>query len=128
MLVKGSQKAKDTELTVRFTQWYCAHHHRDVARTELVSGGVEAGIYGKKAPILCADCARYANYAERRTETCRFDPKPFCSTCTAKCYKPEMTEYARKVMRYSGPRSLRSRFALRALQHILASRRHKGTD
>ena len=124
MLEAGSQKAKDAELVVRFTEWYCASHHRDRARTALESPGVEAGIYGARVPLLCEECAGYARYAERRTELCRQNPKPFCAVCPIKCYKPDMAAYSREVMRYAGPRSLFSRYCLRAVHHAFDTLRY----
>jgi len=120
VLKAGTQKAKDTDLLAHFTEWYCAAHHVHHNRSILVSDGVMAGIYGKRPPLLCAECAVFVSYAEKRTEHCPHDPKPFCTICDIKCYLPEMTEYSRNVMRYAGPRSLFSRYWYRALQHIFA--------
>jgi len=125
VLQKGTQKAKDTVLVVRFTEWYCKAHHRDAERSQLQSPGVETGIYGRHLPILCGDCAAYARYVEFRTELCPNDPKPFCTVCAIKCYAPDMAEYSRMVMRYSGPRSVFSRYWRRALQHILIDKRRQ---
>jgi len=124
MLEKGSKKARDAELVVRFTEWYCAAHHPDAQRSALESSGAQAGIYGARIPRLCADCAGFARYAERRTELCRQEPKPFCAVCKVKCYKPDMSAYSRKVMRYSGPRSIFSRYFPRALGHAYATLRY----
>ncbi len=123
MLEPGTQKAKDTKLVAHFTEWYCAAHHRERTRFALTSGGAEAKIYGKNTPVLCEECAEYIGYAEVRTEKCPKDPKPFCTACDIKCYNSSMAEYARNVMRYSGPRSLFSRYWFRAVQHVITSRR-----
>lgn len=123
MLIKDSKKARDTELLVRFTEWYCRSHHQNAKREPLVSTGTQAGIYGQRIPLLCADCAEYARYAEQRTELCRHDPKPFCSACPIKCYKPSMAAYSRQVMRYAGPRALFSRYWRQALSHLINGRR-----
>ena len=123
LIGKNNQKAKDAELVTRFVEWYCAAHHTAAQRLPLESSGVDAGVYGARIPLLCKECAEYVRYAEQRTELCRIDPKPFCTVCAVKCYNPEMAEYSRMIMRYSGPRSLRSRYCLRALQHMLVSRR-----
>ncbi|MDR2956759.1 MAG: hypothetical protein LBU61_01070, partial [Coriobacteriales bacterium] len=80
-LKKGSSKAKDSELAVRFTEWYCRAHHSGDLRQPLVSSGVDAGIYGIRIPLLCEACADYARYVEKRTELCKHDPKPFCENC-----------------------------------------------
>ncbi|MCL2332131.1 MAG: nitrous oxide-stimulated promoter family protein [Actinomycetia bacterium] len=125
MLEKGTKRARDAELIVRFTEWYCAAHHASEQRQPLESPGVEAGIYGKRIPLLCDDCAKFARYAERRTELCRQQPKPFCAVCKIKCYKSDMSEYSRKVMRYSGPRSLFSHYCLRALGHAWSTLRYR---
>jgi hypothetical protein len=54
---------------------------------------------------LCADCARFLDYAERRLEKCPYgESKPTCAKCPIHCYKPEPRALARQVMRYSGPR------------------------
>ncbi|MCL1791087.1 MAG: nitrous oxide-stimulated promoter family protein [Peptococcaceae bacterium] len=128
MSKKVPQKAKDTKLVAHFTEWYCAAHHGSNPRVVLESQGVLKGIYGKRIPILCAECANYVRCVETRTEKCPKDPKPFCTVCDIKCYKPEMAEYARKIMRYSGPRSLFSRYWRQAVRHIVESRRsHKKT-
>jgi len=125
VLEKDTKRARDAELVVRFTEWYCAAHHRDLDRPPLTSPGVEVGIYGARLPLLCEDCAAFARYAERRTELCRQQPKPFCAVCKIKCYKPDMAEYSRKVMRYAGPRSLFSRYCLRALGHAYSTLRYR---
>jgi hypothetical protein len=117
MLTPGTQKAKDAELLVRFTEWYDKAHHGDRERTPLVSDGVSAGIYGDRVPVLCDECAQFARYAEKRTEHCPHDPKPFCATCPNKCYSKDMQAYSKKVMRWAGPRALFSRYWLRAIQH-----------
>jgi hypothetical protein len=121
---KDTQRAKDAELIVRFAEWYCAAHHRSAKRKPLASQGVDAEIYDRRVPFLCDKCAEYARYAEQRTKLCPHEPKPFCTNCDIKCYKPDMAEYSRIVMRYSGSRSIFSRYCLRAIQHVFAALRH----
>ena len=36
----------------------------------------------------------------------RQEEKTFCSNCTVHCYRPEMRERIRTVMRYAGPRKM----------------------
>ena len=123
MLIQGTQKAKDTKLVAHFTAWYCAAHHQNRKRSPIASAGTAAGIYGRQAIILCEECAEYIRRVEILTEKCPFDPKPFCTICNIKCYTPQMAEYARAIMRYSGPRSIFSRYWYRAIQHAIASKR-----
>ena len=72
---------------------------------------------------LCEECRRLAEYADKRLDACPFqEGKTTCGKCPVHCYKPEMRERIRSVMRYSGPRMIR-RHPLMALQHLIDGRR-----
>ena len=74
---------------------------------------------------LCADCAALADYARLRSEKCPFmESKTFCSNCRVHCYKPDMREKIRRVMRFSGPRMLLYHPVL-AVRHVIESKREK---
>ncbi len=74
---------------------------------------------------LCPSCAELANYAQNRAENCpMMETKTFCSNCKVHCYRPEMREKIRVVMRYSGPRMLFCHPIL-ALRHVAESRAEK---
>ena len=56
---------------------------------------------------LCPQGQALHDYALQRIERCPFmETKTFCSACKVHCYKPEMREQIRTVMRWSGPRML----------------------
>ncbi|MFX0059842.1 MAG: nitrous oxide-stimulated promoter family protein [Candidatus Hodarchaeota archaeon] len=56
---------------------------------------------------ICQECAELFKYAEERLKYCRFgEAKPTCEKCPIHCYKPEMREKVRKIMRYAGPRMI----------------------
>ena len=56
---------------------------------------------------LCPECQQLHDYALARIGHCPFmETKTFCSACKVHCYKPEMREKIRAVMRWSGPRML----------------------
>jgi hypothetical protein len=56
---------------------------------------------------LCAECAALRDYAFCRLDRCPFGAeKPTCAKCPIHCYKPEMREKVKEVMRYAGPRML----------------------
>jgi len=75
---------------------------------------------------LCPECAELEAYALARVEKCRFgERKPACANCPVHCYKPEMRQRIRAVMRYAGPRML-LRHPLLALLHLLDGRRKAG--
>ncbi len=57
--------------------------------------------------VLCDACERLLHYAEQRLERCPFgEQKPTCETCTVHCYKKDMRQQIREVMRMAGPRML----------------------
>ena len=56
---------------------------------------------------LCDSCRELLEYAHARLSRCPFgSAKSSCRKCRVHCYRPEMRERIRAVMRYSGPRML----------------------
>jgi hypothetical protein len=56
---------------------------------------------------LCPKCAELIDYAFLRLEYCRFGAnKPTCIKCPVHCYKSDMKDRIRNVMRNSGPKML----------------------
>ncbi len=50
---------------------------------------------------LCEECSALLDYACQRLNSCSFgEQKPTCKKCPVHCYKPEMREKIRQVMRY----------------------------
>ena len=80
--------------------------------------------HGTKGRI-CDDCAALDAYAQMRSDKCPFmETKTFCSNCRVHCYKPEMREKIREVMRFSGPRMLTVHPGM-AIRHVIESKREK---
>ena len=80
---------------------YCRHHH-----------GRRSG--------LCPECANLLAYAGQRLDKCPFqEDKPVCAECLVHCYKPDLREQVRVVMRYAGPRML-LRHPILAIRHMIA--------
>lgn len=74
---------------------------------------------------LCPACQKLQDYAMLRSEKCPFmETKTFCSNCHVHCYKPEMREKIREVMRFSGPRMILYHPVM-AIRHLMESRREK---
>lgn len=72
-----------------------------------------------KSETLCDDCEQLHTYAMQRIDKCPFDDcKPTCAKCHVHCYKPDLREQIRQVMRYAGPRMLFSHPWL-TLRHYL---------
>ncbi|MBD3421802.1 MAG: nitrous oxide-stimulated promoter family protein [Chitinivibrionales bacterium] len=69
--------------------------------------------------ILCEQCRELYGYAMLRLAKCPFGyEKPICASCTIHCYATSRREQIRRVMRYSGPRLMKSHPRL-ALMHLV---------
>lgn len=74
---------------------------------------------------LCPDCAALDAYAKQRSDKCPFmETKTFCSNCKVHCYKPEMREKIRDVMRFSGPRMM-FHHPVTAVRHVIETKKEK---
>ena len=72
---------------------------------------------------LCQECTDFLEYAMIRLDKCPFQQnKTTCAKCLIHCYKPDMKEKARTIMRYSGPRMLLHHPGL-AIHHLLDGRK-----
>ena len=84
-----------------------------------VAAMIEIYCHARHRPVdgLCTECEQLYSYAIERIDKCPFkQDKPTCAKCAVHCYKPEMREKVRQVMRYAGPRML--------LMHPVLSLRH----
>lgn len=74
---------------------------------------------------LCGECRELHDYAEMRLLRCPFGTdKPTCANCKVHCYRPEMRERVRQVMRFAGPRMV-TRHPWLALMHLLVDDRRE---
>jgi hypothetical protein len=72
---------------------------------------------------LCDDCSKFLSYAFTRLDKCPFqEEKSTCGKCLVHCYRPDMKEKAKKIMRYSGPRLI-YRSPILALHHVFDGRK-----
>ena len=79
--------------------------------------------YCKKKHVtqaLCPEFSAHLNYSFSRI----MESKTFCSNCRVHCYKPDMREKIRQVMRFSGPLMIFYHPVL-AIRHVIESRREK---
>ena len=82
--------------------------------------------HGRKTE-LCQECQALHDYAMLRSDKCPFmETKTFCSNCKVHCYKADMREKIREVMRFSGPRMI-FHHPLMAIRHVIESKKEKRT-
>ena len=101
------EKNKEMEILELMIKKYCRCNH------------------GSARGELCGECRKLLEYAWFRREKCPHgDNKPFCSNCPIHCYKPDMREKIRLVMRYSGPRMIFGH-PVTAMRHLIETKCEK---
>lgn len=80
-------------------------------------------LHGSPKGTLCPDCQVLMDYSLERLRKCPFqERKSTCAKCTVHCYRPDMREKVRVMMRYSGPRMMLHHPIL-AIRHLLDGRK-----
>ena len=103
------KRKREQYVVTEMIDLYCKHHHSE----------------NRKDGHMCSECEELSEYARFRSEKCPFmKEKTFCANCKVHCYKPDMREKIRKVMRYSGPRML-FHHPILAIWHLISSKREK---
>ena len=104
------KRKKEQHVVEEMIRLYCRKHHKG---------------YDRQTGRMCPVCQQLSDYAKLRSEKCPFmEEKTFCSNCRVHCYKPEMREKIRQVMRFSGPRMLLHHPIL-AMWHVICTLREK---
>ncbi|MBQ8228351.1 MAG: nitrous oxide-stimulated promoter family protein [Clostridia bacterium] len=106
MKTAESKREKEKRIVGEMIKLYCKKQHK-----------VKKG--------LCPECQALKEYAELRSDKCPFmESKTFCSNCKVHCYKKEMREKIRQVMRFSGPRMI-FHHPVMAINHLMQSKKEK---
>ncbi len=101
-----SKREREKKLVSQMVRLYCRKKH-------------------KTQNGLCPVCGELDEYAKLRSDKCPFmETKTFCSNCKVHCYKPEMREKIRDVMRFSGPRMMLNHPIL-VVRHMIESQKEK---
>ena len=116
--------ADEKKVVALMIRMYCRRHCRQQGRTDITdradrtSDINQADNSSRTATSpLCPECAALLDYALRRLDSCRFgNGKPSCRKCPVHCYRADMRERIRTVMRWAGPRMI--------FHHPLAATRH----
>jgi len=63
------------------------------------------GNHDSPGSALCDECEALNRYVIARLRRCPFETdKPVCDRCPIHCYRTDIREQIKQVMRYSGPR------------------------
>lgn len=74
-------------------------------------------------PMLCESCAELLRYVTSRLNECPLDDEvSSCFMCPNYCYRPDMREKIKEVMRFSAPRIL-IHHPILMLNHLLHLRK-----
>ena len=69
---------------------------------------------------LSDECSELLDYSIARLDRCKFgDAKTKCHKCPVHCYRPDMRERIRTVMRFRGPRMI-LHHPLEALRYLVS--------
>lgn len=123
--MQDREVAKDTRTLADLVAIYCRGNHRESVRRPVGTRAARLGVYGRKTPVLCAECEAHLAYGEARRAFCPKDPKPFCANCDVHCYKSDEREWQRLMMRYSGRRSMLHGHAIDGVKHLVETKRHE---
>lgn len=56
---------------------------------------------------ICNECQKLLNYAHEKLKYCKHgEKKSSCKKCIVQCYRQEMKERIKEVMKFSGPRMI----------------------
>ncbi len=75
--------------------------------------------HGAVGGELCDSCAELREYAWLRLSKCPFqEGKTTCGNCRVHCYKPDMRQRAKDMMRTAGPR-MATRHPIMTVRHFI---------
>lgn len=76
---------QEKETVDKMIRIYCKHKHKTLNKQ------------------LCESCQQLHDYAHQRLSKCPYgDEKPTCKKCPIHCYKPQMKQEIKEVMKYAG--------------------------
>ncbi|MFA6923828.1 MAG: nitrous oxide-stimulated promoter family protein [Bacteroidales bacterium] len=66
----------------------------------------------------CEECKELIEYAINKIQKCPHEVKPKCNNCKIHCYKNEMREKTKLIMRYSGKKII-YKHPILAIKHFM---------
>ncbi len=108
--MKLSNRIEREKRTVEnMVKMYCDHNHNKIG-------------------LICCDCNELLEFANDRINQCIFhEDKPVCSECKIHCYRKDMREKIKIVMRFAGPKMI-FRHPILGIRHLIDKRRYNYID
>lgn len=108
--MKLSNRIEREKRTVRvMIKMYCDHSHSKVGK-------------------LCNRCNELSEFANERIDRCIFQKdKPVCSECQIHCYRKDMRDKIKTVMRFAGPQMI-FHHPILGIRHLIDKRKFKYID
>lgn len=101
-----SKREQEKQIVSFMIQLYCKRKH-----------GTKSG--------LCPECQQLQDYAFQRADKCPFmETKTFCSNCSVHCYRKDMRDKIKQVMRHSGMRMI-FYHPIMAIRHVIESKKER---
>ncbi|MEE8341623.1 MAG: nitrous oxide-stimulated promoter family protein [Candidatus Neomarinimicrobiota bacterium] len=77
---------------------------------------------------ICDDCNDLIEFANEKIDRCIFQQdKPVCSECRVHCYRMDMRDKIKTVMRFAGPKMM-IQHPIMGIRHMIDKRRFKYVD
>ncbi len=97
-------------------------------RTLAVMVKMYCDYYHDKIGSICSDCNELTEFAYERINRCIFqDDKPVCSECLVHCYRKDMRDKIKTVMRFAGPKMI-FHHPILGIWHLIDKHRFKYID
>ncbi len=105
-------------------------HPRLAREGRTIEAMIQINCHGKHGTKreLCSECQELLDYALLRLDKCPFQElKSTCVNCQVHCYRTEMRERIRQVMRYAGPHMV-YRHPYLAFMHLVVDSRREAPE
>ena len=104
-----SKREREKKIVSQMIELYCRKNHgagnHGTDKHDTGKKGTEKHDLDKhgRKNVLCKECQKLKDYALLRSDKCPFmESKTFCSNCKVHCYRKDMREKIKEVMRFSG--------------------------
>ena len=96
------KELKDLNLLGQFISLYCKSRHPEHQKTFYICKNPKIPPLTNSKLNFCTECRDLLDYAIERRIKCPLDPKPMCKKCPVHCYRKDLREKIKEIMKESG--------------------------